>query len=245
MIQVARNERLDRANNCFNCSHTRCGVFVNVEQTRFAWPSRNIARSAFPGLRVKNISDNFKRFRPANLKGMPIGSLCARPIFPIFFAQTSRLPIPPKNHHYSASLRLINPRRSNRLFIAKANPPFPSLLPPSSNSDLFKNRNSHFVERGFEKAPSETRFSARKDVSLELDEQNPDQRGLNSPENTSSLKEHEAAAQRGEMKEQSVPSDPSRGRVVHLGQPRNCAACYLKERIWRRQRSSPFTYDFR
>lgn len=165
MIQVARNERLDRANNCFNCSHTRCGVFVNVEQTRFAWPSRNIARSAFPGLRVKNISDNFKRFRPANLKGMPIGSLCARPIFPIFFAQTSRLPIPPKNHHYSASLRLINPRRSNRLFIAKANPPFPSLLPPSSNSDLFKNRNSHFVERGFEKAPSETRFSARKDVS--------------------------------------------------------------------------------
>lgn len=80
---------------------------------------------------------------------------------------------------------------------------------------------------------------------LELDEQNPDQRGLNSPENTSSLKEHEAAAQRGEMKEQSVPSGPSRGRVVHLGQPRNCAACYLKERIWRRQRSSPFTYDFR
>ena len=165
MIQVARNERLDRANNCFNCSHTRCGVFVNVEQTRFAWPSRNIARSAFPGLRVKNISDNFKRFRPANLKGMPIGSLCARPIFPIFFAQTSRLPIPPKNHHYSASLRLINPRRSNRLFIAGEGKPSFSLLPPSSNSDLFKNRNSHFVERGFEKAPSETRFSARKDVS--------------------------------------------------------------------------------
>lgn len=80
---------------------------------------------------------------------------------------------------------------------------------------------------------------------LELDEQNLDQRGLNSPENTSSLKEHEAAAQRREMKEQSVPSGPSRGRVVHLGQPRNCAACYLKERIWRRQRSSPFTYDFR
>lgn len=159
MIQVARNERLDRANNCFNCSHTRCGVFVNVEQTRFAWPSRNIARSAFPGLRVKNISDNFKRFRPANLKGMPIGSLCARPIFPIFFAQTSRLPIPPKNHHYSASLRLINPRRSNRLFIAgegKLSFSLPLLIPiclkieiPISSKGIWKSSlgNSIFREK--------------------------------------------------------------------------------------------------
>lgn len=173
MIQVARNERLDRANNCFNCSHTRCGVFVNVEQTRFAWPSRNIARSAFPGLRVKNISDNFKRFRPANLKGMPIGSLCARPIFPIFFAQTSRLPIPPKNHHYSASLRLINPRRSNRLFIAGEGKPSFSLsllipiclkieIPISSKGDL-------------KKLPRKLDFPREK-MFLELDEQNPDGR---------------------------------------------------------------------
>lgn len=157
MIQVTRNERLDRANNCFNCSHTRCGVFVNVEQTRFAWPSRNIARSAFPGLRVKNISDNFKRFRPANLKGMPIG-LCARPIFPIFFAQTSS---PPKNHHYSASLRLINPPRSNRLFITRGrtlSPSFPPLLipiclkiDPIPWKGIWKNslENSIFLKRSF------------------------------------------------------------------------------------------------
>ena len=52
--------------------------------------------------------------------------------FSFFLAQTSPSS-PPKNHHYSASLRLINPRRSDRLFIAegrrRTNPPFPSPLP--------------------------------------------------------------------------------------------------------------------
>lgn len=82
----------------------------------------------FRGCALKNISDNFKRFRPANLKGMPIGvCVCARPIFPIFFAQTNPPPPngPPKNHHYSASLRLILVVQS----LIYAEPLFPPLIP--------------------------------------------------------------------------------------------------------------------
>ena len=97
------NLELETSSNCFNCNQSMaCSLTLNK---LVSCSSRDILRQAFSNCDVKNISGNFKRFRPVNSKGMPIGLYTAA-IFPIFFAQTARC-ASRKNYHYFTSTRLI------------------------------------------------------------------------------------------------------------------------------------------